>query len=417
MSCNCNFGDTLHYVSPAHGGWGLVRIAALIPESHQLFVAPFACGRHGALGGELNGIKNRISYLYIDESDIVSGGYEDLIPDAVGELIDNLEKKPKVILIFVTCLDDLLGTDHVQLNKRLSKRYPDVRFMSCHMNPISENMKFPPGISMQNNLYSLLDPVEEKENAVNFIGNHSPVDADCELFEIMKKNGFDIHHITDFERFEEYQKMAKSRLNLVLSPVAKYASEQMKERLDIDYLLAYNTYDLKEIKEFYQSLEERLGLNIDITKYEKHAKEKIQKAREVIGDYPIALDYQAVKKPFTLAKALLEYGFQVKFIMAESIKGIERPAYEFIAENYKDITIVNAVHPELVKNQYRNDEDNLCIGFDCGYATGSRKVINLMLDEFLFGYYGVEQLMEKMIQAYEQGTDVKEMIEEAHLII
>ncbi len=417
MSCNCNFGDTLHYVSPAHGGWGLVRIAALIPESHQLFVAPFACGRHGALGGELNGIKDRISYLYIDESDIVSGGYEDLIPDAVGELLENLERKPKVIIIFVTCLDDLLGTDHVQLNKRLSKRYPEVRFMSCHMNPISENMKFPPGISMQNNLYSLLEPAERKTNAVNFIGNHSPVDGQCELFEIMERNGFDVHHITDFETFGDYQEMAKSRLNLVLSPVAKYASEQMKKRLGIESLLAYNTYDLKEIREFYQRLEERLQVEIDIAEFEKRAKDKIQIAREIIGDYPIALDYQAVKKPFTLAKALLEYGFQVKFIMTDNVKEIEKSAYEFIQENYQDITIVNAVHPGLVKNKYRNNKDYLCIGIDCGYATGSSKVINLMLDEFLFGYYGVEQLMEKMIQAYQQGRDVKEMIEEAHLII
>ena len=125
MNCCCgSLGKTLHYVSPAHGGWGVVRIAALVPESYQLFVAPFACGRHGALGGILNGIKDRISYLFIDESDIVSGGYEDLIPEAVEELLASLEKRPKVLMIFVSCLDDLLGTDHVSLNQRLSERFP-----------------------------------------------------------------------------------------------------------------------------------------------------------------------------------------------------------------------------------------------------------------------------------------------------
>lgn len=417
MDCNCKFGNTLHYVSPAHGGWGLVRIAALVPESHQLFVAPSACGRHGALGGVLNGIKDRISYLYISESDIVSGGYEDLIPEAIEELFENLEKKPRVLMIFVTCLDDLLGTDHVQLNKKLSAIYPDVRFVTCHMNPISENMKFPPGISMQNNLYSLLEKSNISQCAVNFIGNHGPVHKGCELYELMIKNGYKVKHITDFDQFDDFLSMGQSKLNIVLSPVAKYASEQMKENLGIDYLLAYNTYDMQEIRMFYEELADKLSLNICVDQYETKAKTKVDEARTLIGDYPIALDYQAVKKPFTLAKVLLEYGFNVALIMTDTIKGIEKPAYEYIVENYKNVTVVNAVHPELVKDEYQNNENYLCIGFDCGYATDSNKVMNIMLDEGLFGYYGVEKMMEGMMKAFEHGTDVKELIEEAHLII
>ena len=45
---------------PRTADGGFVRIAAQVPESHQLFVCPFACGRHGALGGEMNGIEGRI---------------------------------------------------------------------------------------------------------------------------------------------------------------------------------------------------------------------------------------------------------------------------------------------------------------------------------------------------------------------
>lgn len=37
--CGC-FEQTLHYVSPSHGGWGVVRIAALVPESHHLLCVP-----------------------------------------------------------------------------------------------------------------------------------------------------------------------------------------------------------------------------------------------------------------------------------------------------------------------------------------------------------------------------------------
>ena len=71
MTRNKLFNSTVHYCSPAHGGWGVVRVAMLVPESYQLFVCPSACGRHGALGAIEHGNKERLSYLYIDEADIV----------------------------------------------------------------------------------------------------------------------------------------------------------------------------------------------------------------------------------------------------------------------------------------------------------------------------------------------------------
>ena len=417
MSCSCKFGETLRYVSPGHGGWGLVRIGALIPESYLLFVSPFACGRHGALGGVLNGIKDKASFLYIDEADIVSGGYEDLIPEAVEELLDFLEKRPKVILIFVTCIDDLLGTDHIQLNQRLSKRFPDVKFMSCHMNPINENMKLTPAICMQRDLYSLLEKTEDNVNAINFIGNHSAVSRDCELYEIAERNGYQMRHISDFARFEDYLTMAQSKYNLVLSPIANVAAEQMQEKLGIGYQLAYNTYDLDEIRAFYQTLAETLGLEIDVRPYEARARQKLKEAAALIGDYPIAIDYQAVKKPFTLARVLLEYGFNVEFMLIDAVKKIERADYEYIVANHKNIEIVNAIHPDMIKHAYRGRKNYLCIGFDCAYATGSDKVLGILNDEFLFGYYGVEKLMTDLMDTFVKETDVEEMIAEARLII
>ncbi len=415
MNC-CEFKNTLHYVSPAHGGWGVIRIAALVPESHQLFISPFACGRHGALGGAVNGIKEKVSYVYIDESDIVSGGYEDLIPEAVDELFEFMDKRPRVLLLFVSCLDDLLGTDHAELNRILSEKYPDVIFRSCHMNPISLDTKFPPGVTLQNNIYSLLEKSDERNMAVNLIGNNSPVDRRCEFYKIMAENGYGVRHITDSDKFDDFLSMSKSRLNIVLSPVAEYASREMEKKLGIEALRAYNTYDIDEIKRFYATLQDILGIEAKTDEYEQMAKESVNKALGIIQDYPIAIDYQAVKKPFTLAKALIEYGFNVGFIMTDEPKTIENEAYEFIRNTQKQVRIVNAVHPDLVKFENR-DRQYLCIGFDCGYATGSDKVVDIMDDEYLFGFYGLIALMERMTDAYENNGDIKEMIKEAGLII
>ena len=72
-NCERCFGKTLLYTSPAHGGWGMVRIGMLVPDSFQLFVAPAACGRHGSISASANGYRHRLAYYFLDEKDIVSG--------------------------------------------------------------------------------------------------------------------------------------------------------------------------------------------------------------------------------------------------------------------------------------------------------------------------------------------------------
>ena len=61
----CCFENTLHYSSPGHGDWGVVRIGMLAPQSIQLFVCPSACGRHGAIGAMMHGLKEQIGRAHV----------------------------------------------------------------------------------------------------------------------------------------------------------------------------------------------------------------------------------------------------------------------------------------------------------------------------------------------------------------
>ena len=124
----------------------------------------------GRLAPTCRGGNSGVSYLYLEEDDIVSGGYEELIADAAIELLEHLEhagKLPKVLMIFVSCIDDLLGTDHEAIVQTLSEKRPDVRFTFCHMNPISMDTNVPPPVNIQNKIYSTLDPVQEKDAGIN----------------------------------------------------------------------------------------------------------------------------------------------------------------------------------------------------------------------------------------------------------
>ena len=104
----CSFVRTLQYSSPARGGWSIVRMAMQVPESYQLFVGPSACMRHIMLSSMELKIDDRISWLPIREADIVSGSYEALILESVDGLLGKMEPRPRVFMIFVTCIDNLL---------------------------------------------------------------------------------------------------------------------------------------------------------------------------------------------------------------------------------------------------------------------------------------------------------------------
>ncbi|MCR4821546.1 MAG: nitrogenase component 1 [Treponema sp.] len=416
--CNCpTFEKTLQYVSPAHGGWGVIRVAALIPDSHMLFVCPFACGRHGALGGHINGIKDRIHYLYIDESDIVSGNYENLIPDAVDELFEFLEKRPKVLFIFVSCLDDLLGTDHEALNAGLSQIYPDVNFITAHMNPFKMDTKIPPMVGLQLSMYSLFNKNLPKLNQINMIGNNAYIKKDCELYSLMESADYKICHVGLCQEFEEFLEMQKSKLNLILHPCAKMAAQKMEREAGIPFQMGLNTYDPEEIEGYYHQLEENLGIKLpDFSEKKKKAIEAIKKTKEVLGDYPVVLDYQSVLKPFSLAKVLVEYGFNVKMIFCDGVLEFEKEKCQWLLEKIPDLKIIPALHPDGIKFENKLEEC-LCIGFTGGYLTKSIHVVDQMEDEHLYGFWGVEQLMDKILYAFSHTTDVNKIIAGAKLIV
>lgn len=425
--CSACFTKTLQYTSPAHGGWGVIRIAALVPEMKMLFAAPFACGRHGALGAILNGIKDKVAYLFIDEKDIVSGSYEEKIVRAIDEYFVFLGSHPKAFFYFTSCLDDLLGTDHPAILAKLNKKYPDVMFRDCHMDPIQMDTAAPPQVSLLTNIYSLLERNESerthKKNQINFLGNNIPVSSDCEFFSLLKDYGISVRQLGLCKTFAEFQEMSESCLDVVLSPTAKTAAKNLEKNPGIASLTFYNTYDVNEISQFYKTLSNKLSeatgrtIDFDIRAYREKAEAALDETAHIIKGTPVAIDFQAVRKPFTLAKVLLEHGFAVSLVAADSVAAFEQESFDWLKEHYPTLEIASPIHHDSPKFPYRNLSDSLCIGFDCGYMTGSTKVVDIMEDEGMYGFDGVVKLMKRIQDAHRTKANVSEMITEANLII
>ncbi len=412
------FEDTLHYSSPANGSRGIVRTGMLVPESVELFVCPFACGRHGSISAVKQNLKHRLSYLYVTQADIING-YDNLIVPAVGELLESLPETPKVILIFVSCLDDLIGTDHEALQETLAKTYPHVKFRSCHMNPISKGGKTPPAISVQNNIYSLIEKSEEKDQGINCIGNLVEIAKESEIHTYLKSKGCsELRHITQYETFEGYQDMAKSRWNLVIAPAGRQAAELMKEKHDMPYSHIPVVYGLEEIEKSYKKMDEMFEgkEEFDFSSYRSKAEAAIERALEAVGDKPIIVDASAVFHPFELAKALLTYGFNVVRVQAQECSSTDRAHYEWVCKEHPEVEIVQPMHHKAVL-QENKISDSIAIGVDGAYLAGSDYVVDLFNDETMFGYHGLECLMNKLEHALDSKVDLESMIHEYGLVV
>jgi hypothetical protein len=401
---------TLCYTAPSHVDWGLVRIAAMVPESHMLFVCPSACGRHGALGAVDQGFKNRLSYIYVDKQDIISG-YDEVVRTGVSEMLEILPVSPPAIMIFVSCLDDLIGTDLDALMAELHEAHPGIQFRAGRMNPISLAGNASPPVTAMNAMFSFLEPSETRdEEAVNIVGSFVDVLPECELYDFLAKAGFhSVRHMSHYDRFADFSEMAKSAYNIVLWPPATLAAQSMEKKLGTPFLSLCVSYDLDEIAADYAKMADFLGggADFDFSAQIAKTKQAIEYALRAVGNSPITISGGAVIKPFGLAKALMEYGFNVESVATDEVLSFDKDAYDFALA--RGVACIDPVAPDAILRRHEN-KSAIAIGYDAAYIAGTSHIADLANDMGLFGYHGVQTLMGMIADAAEKESDLAQLM-------
>lgn len=375
-----------------------------IPQTFQLHVGPSACGRRFSIMSYRRHTRHHRAHLYIDEADVVTGSYEELIPDAVQEILDTAKPRPRAIFISVTCLDDLLGTDHEALRALLSERFPDVRFCTQHIDPIRLDSTSHPRTYMMYQQFRMLDPADEKVDAVNSVGHESPYAQRCELREVLASMGVELRTIAECRTFDDFLDMAKSRLNLVPSNAGRMAADDMAARLGIPALYAPTSYSIARVAGTYDAIADALGKpRPDVSAYRSAAQAKVDWALEVLGDVPIVIDGSFRATP--LAHELLDYGFNVRLVLENFILDGDTSDYAWLREHHPEVEVIPSIKAEdhPLSGQA---EDLLCIGFGGAYLLGCPHAVFFQDDEQRWGFAAVETLMEAMVRAWEERTDL-----------
>ena len=213
--------------------------------------------------------------------------------------------------------------------------------------------------------------------------------------------------------------MASSRANLVLTPTGVQAAKEMERALGIPFLFLPVSYRIGEIEAGYRQLRDFLApsdAEPDLSAECAAALRAVEAALRAVGDRPVIVDASATIRPFGLARALLEYGFSVRRVVAQKCIPIDRESLDWLEENRPDVELVQPGHHRAVRFEGRLAEA-LAIGVDGAYLAGARHVVDLFADGALFGFHGLRVLMERMRAAAEAETDLKRLIESYGLVV
>ncbi len=414
------FREGLLYSSPARGTWTIAHTSMLIPGSHQIFVCPSCCLRGVVLSAEEMGAMDRFSMLEFTDDHILRGDLEDMIIEGVSGILDEMPKKPTCVLLYTSCVQHFLNIDLSLVYRECAKAHPEVDFIDCYMLPTMRK-HFSPEKMQWRQLYRAVGKLPEDPCAANVIGSFYEIDPESELFAILYAAGMKVRQLPTMVSYSEYKQMGASVMNLFFHPVVGFAAADMEKRLGQKAVYLPVSFNYEEIGRSERQLAEILtGLRAEksgaaelLPDYEalrKEAEAALAAARDVIGDTPIALDFSAVTRPLSLARMLLEHGFNVQKIYADAFVPEEKEDFDVIRENYPDVRLFPMTGP-VMRTARRNGSDFLAIGQKAAYFTGSRRFVNLVENGGLYGFRGICRIAAMMTEAFENEKDPRDYIE------
>ncbi|MBQ7738941.1 MAG: hypothetical protein IJT59_04750 [Desulfovibrionaceae bacterium] len=412
------FTTHLEFNAPVRGPWNIVHKALLLPEAHLIYICARGCLRGVIMTVHEMGAANRFSWVGVSEEDIALGSLEEKTYQSVSHILDNLNKKPPLVLLYLSCIHKFMHFDYQTLLNLLNQRYPQITFVDCYMmptmrksGPTDEERTY---VKMYQALYTRKNDnnvnLEEntlEEKSINFIGNDQPIKPQSLILELLQKEHFIIRDLNFCQTYCDYLDLAKSKYNLTIFEDAYLAAETLSQNLNQTHIhlpVAYTPAKIRdELNELAQILEFKLDTDL-INLAELKACASMQKAKGILGNMPIHIDYTFSPKPLNLARALLDFGFNVQAIYLDAFDPKEEDDYIWLKTQAPNLLISATLAPEerfkaLSLNLSKQNDPVLALGQKAAYLTQTNYFVNLVRGGGLYDFKGLSILANLMVQA------------------
>ena len=406
----------LSYSSPCRGAWNIVHYGTLVPEGHQIYVCPVSCLRGVVLTTAEMGPEamEKLSTIAVGEDNILNGDLEEQVLHGVERIIDTLPKRPRMVMIFTSCIHHFLAVNYQRVYKILRSEYPDIDFIDCYMNPIMKR-KTPPMPSLRRQILRVLKPAELDSRQVSFVGNCFPMEEHCDLTNFLRDNGIRICDLTTMRKYDDFKVMEHSCLNFTFHNVAAWAGKDLEIRLKQRWLVMRESYDYDTIDADMRAAAEALGLlplsSETVSEERKKTEKAVDELKAVLGDIPVSIDDSAVDRPLELALYLLRHGFSVESVVMD-VNSEPEEVFNALQRIKPELKIYSAHGWNMRRARTKYEGKIVGIGQKSAYLYDTPYFVNMTENAGLYGYAGIRRLIELIKEASTEQKDTRTLIQQ-----
>lgn len=404
----------LEFNSPAHGNWNIVHTGMLLPEAIQIYVCADNCMRGVVLTAAEMNAADRFSFVTVEEEDLLNGNLEDVTIEGVTDVLKKRGDHPKAVLLFTVCLHHFLGCDLERVYEELEARFPEIFFIRCYMDPIMQKHGLTPDQKLRKAMYDPLPACEPDRKTVSIFGSDFALDESSDIRRLLKRYEYTVKELPACKTWQDLLDMSKGSLFIDCYPAGKYGMEAQAERLGRKHLYLPGSFDYDEIEKQLKQLTDILGLpeltGEELARERESCEEALAKAKTLIKDMPITLDYLYHPRPLGLAKLLLTHGFCVKAVYLDGISPEEKEEFLWLQKHAPELELIATIQVKMRVLPRGGSKEVLAIGQKAAYFSRSRHFVNLVQGEGLYGFDGIRRTAELMMDAYREEKDTEKLV-------
>ena len=423
------FVHTLEYSSPARGTWNIVHTGMLVPEAHQIYICAAGCLRGVILTAAEMGLMGRFSTLELREQDLVGTDSEAQIIEGVTDILTRLAYTPRAVLVFSVCTHHFLGCNLNFVYAELERRFPQIDFARCYMDPIRQTHAPTPDETERQAIYGLEDFSGKEEKVLQIVGSNLATERTADFIALAEKMGWQVRELARTQSYEEFRSLGRAARNVFISPLGRRAAQDMARLYGREcmYLPAvWREEDvaalLEEFAAFLAADEgaapavqsgrgsaegSPLAQNERADESGEPKARPLQELSELLNGAPVALDYSLVSRPLNLARCLAEHGFNLTRLYADGFLPEEERDFRWLQEKCPQLEIFPTKHAVMRLVPRETEEKILALGQKAAYFTQTPYFVNMVDNGGLWGRDGLLRLAELMREAWLTPKDTR----------
>jgi nitrogenase molybdenum-cofactor synthesis protein NifE len=320
-----------------------------ITDAYHIVHGPIGCASYtwdirGSLTSDSEIFRNSFS-TDLKETDIVFGGITKL-NNAIDELMEKADPKPKVIFVYATCIVGVIGDDVESACRRAEEVY-GIRAV-CVKAPGFSGTKSQGYKLACDAIMNLIRPAyknTKKDFAVNYLGDYNLAGEIWIIKNYLKAIGVPVNAtITGDSSYDKLMKAPNASLNIVqCAGSSAYLAERMREEFGIPYIKV-SFFGLEDTSNSLINIARALGDEEIIRNAEHFAKKKCLEYSPVIEMYkPFLKNKKAAIfvgggfKAISLIRQFNELGMETVVVGTQTGKKEE---YEIISSLVDGETII-----------------------------------------------------------------------------